>query len=40
VFAGLSHHVESLFEMTGLAPLFTICKTKEDALERLSVTGA
>jgi anti-anti-sigma factor len=39
VFAGLSHHVESLFEMTGMAGLFTICKTKQDALQRLGVAS-
>lgn len=37
VFAGLSDHLESLFEMTGLASLFTICKTKQDALAKLGV---
>jgi anti-anti-sigma factor len=37
VFAGLSNHIESLFEMTGIAGLFTICKTKQDALDRLGV---
>jgi anti-anti-sigma factor len=35
VFAGLSNHIESLFEMTGIAGLFTLCKTKHDAIERL-----
>lgn len=39
VFAGLSAHVESLFEMTGMAPLFTICKTKQDALRQLGVAS-
>lgn len=38
VFAGLSAHIESLFEMTGIAPLFTIVKTKQDALTKLGVT--
>lgn len=37
VFAGLSNHIESLFEMAGIAPLFVICKTKDDALRRLGV---
>lgn len=38
VFAGLSSNIESLFEMTGIASLFTIVKTKEDALEKLSAS--
>lgn len=37
IFAGLSTHIESLFEMTGLAGIFTICKTKQDALSKLGV---
>src|SRR5262245_13260362 len=36
VFAALSQHVESLFELTGMARILTICKTKEDAVGRLS----
>jgi anti-anti-sigma factor len=36
VFAGLSNHLQSLFEMTHIADLFTICKTKQDALDKLS----
>ena len=39
VFAGLNNHIESLFEMTGLAGLFTICKTKQDALRRLGAAA-
>lgn len=39
VFAGLSGHVESLFEMTGMAGLFPICKTKQDALVKLGVAA-
>ena len=35
VFASLNHHVQNLFEMTGIAPLFLICGTKEDALRAL-----
>src|SRR5262245_4426716 len=30
VFAALTHHVESVFEMTGISRVFTICKTKEE----------
>jgi anti-anti-sigma factor len=37
IFAGLNSHIESLFEMTGIASLFTVCKTKQDALRRLGV---
>jgi|SRR5271166_4462459 len=36
VFAGLSDHVQELFEMTGLANLFQICGSKEDALRQLA----
>jgi anti-anti-sigma factor len=36
VFAGLSAHVQELFEMTGLANLFQICGSKEDALRQLA----
>ena len=39
VFAGLNQHVESLFEMTGVSRVFTIYKTKEDALGRLAEIG-
>jgi anti-anti-sigma factor len=39
VFAGLTHHVQSVFEMTGLTRIFTICQTKEDALRRLESDG-
>ena len=38
VFAGLNQHVESLFEMTGISRVFTVYKTKEDALQRLGAT--
>lgn len=37
VFAGLSNHIESLFEMTGITGLFPMYKTKQDALRRLGV---
>src|SRR5262245_14363082 len=37
VFAALTHHVASVFDMTGLGRVFTICKTKEDALRHLGV---
>jgi len=39
VFAGLSQHIESLFAMTGIASLFTICKTKQEALDELGAAG-
>jgi stage II sporulation protein AA (anti-sigma F factor antagonist) len=35
VFAGLTQHVASVFEMTGISRVFTVCKTKEDALRQL-----
>lgn len=40
MFSGLSPHLESLFAMTGISGLFTICKSREDALEKMSVSGA
>jgi anti-anti-sigma factor len=36
VFAALNRHVQSVFEMTGIANLFMICGSKEDALRQLS----
>ena len=36
VFVALNRHVQSVFEMTGLANLFLICGSKEDALRQLS----
>ena len=36
VFASLSRHVQNVFEMTGLANLFPICGSKEDALAKLA----
>jgi anti-sigma B factor antagonist len=39
VFAGLSSHIESLFEMTGISGLFTLCKTEQDALAALGVAA-
>ena len=36
VFAGLTDHIQDLFEMTGLANLFQICGSKEDALRQLA----
>ena len=39
VFAGLSSHLASLFEMTGLASIFSICQTKQDALTKLGVSA-
>jgi anti-anti-sigma factor len=36
VFAGLSRHVQDLFEMAGIASFFQICGSKEDALEQLA----
>jgi anti-anti-sigma factor len=36
VFAGLSAHLQDVFEMTGLSNLFQICGSKEDALQRLA----
>ena len=36
VFASLNHHVQNVFEMTGIANLFPICGTREDALLRLA----
>jgi anti-sigma B factor antagonist len=35
VFAGLSAHLQSLFDMTGIANLFEICGTKDDAVLKL-----
>lgn len=35
VFAGLNGHLRDLFEMTGIANLFQICGSKEDALRQL-----
>jgi anti-sigma B factor antagonist len=37
VFAALNRHVQSVFEMTGLANLFQICGSKEDALRLFAV---
>jgi len=39
VFASLNQHVQSLFDMTGIARVLPICKTKEDAVRRLSAQG-
>jgi len=39
IFVALNQHVESLFELTGLSRVLTICKTKEDAVTRLSVNA-
>ena len=36
VFAALNHHVSSLFEMAGVANLFRICGSKDDALKEWS----
>jgi anti-sigma B factor antagonist len=36
VFAEMSDHLQSLFVMTGIDKLFTICKTQQDALDRLT----
>lgn len=36
VFAALNRHVQSVFEMTGIANLFQICGSKEDALRELA----
>jgi anti-sigma B factor antagonist len=36
VFAGLSHHLQSLFDMTGIANLFEICGTKDDGVRKLA----
>ena len=36
VFAALNHHVQNLFEMAGIANLFEICGSKEDALRQLA----
>jgi anti-sigma B factor antagonist len=36
VFAELNRHVQSVFEMTGIANLFQVCGSKEDALKHLS----
>jgi anti-anti-sigma factor len=36
VFVALNHHVQSLFEMTGIANLFQICGSKEDALRQFA----
>lgn len=36
VFAGLNRHLQDLFEMTGIANLFQICGSKEDALRQLA----
>src|SRR6185295_16250243 len=33
VFASLTRHVQSVFDMTGLANVFQICVSKEDALK-------
>ena len=35
VFAALNLHVQTVFEMTGLANLFQICGSKEEALRQL-----
>ena len=35
VFTALNHHVQTLFEMAGIANLFLICGSKEDALRQL-----
>lgn len=36
VFAALNHHVQDLFEMSGIANLFPTYGSKEDALQRLA----
>lgn len=36
VFAGLSGHIQSLFDMTGIANLFEICGTKDDAVRKFA----
>jgi anti-sigma B factor antagonist len=36
VFSALNRHVQSVFEMTGIANLFQICGSKEDALRHFS----
>jgi anti-anti-sigma factor len=35
VFAALNHHLQNVFEMTGIASLFQICGSKEEALRHL-----
>ena len=40
VFAALNSHIQDVFEMTGIANLFTICSSKEDALKKLEAKGA
>ena len=37
VFAALNHHLQNLFEMAGVANLFLICGSKEDALRQLEM---
>jgi anti-sigma B factor antagonist len=39
VFAALTPHVASVFEMTGLTRVFTVFKSKEDALQQLGAAG-
>jgi anti-sigma B factor antagonist len=36
LFAALNRHVQSVFEMTGIANLFQICASKEDALRQFA----
>lgn len=36
VFAALNNQIKNVFEMTGIAHLFTICGSKEDALVQLA----
>jgi len=35
MFAAMNRHVQSLFEMTGIIDLFSVCGSKEDALRML-----
>ena len=34
VFAGLNNHLQNLFEMTGIAGLFDVCASKDDAVAK------
>lgn len=36
VFSSLNRHIQNVFEMTGMANLFAICGSKEDALEQFT----
>ena len=38
-FAALSPHIQGLFDMSGIASLFDIYSTKDDALKRLSTSA-